>query len=134
MKISNEELEFITLLEQTCNQTATACTIMPETIAYLVEKGKIGMVVGKKGENIKKLREKTGKNIEVFEFYPNSIDFIKNVFPGINLKEAVLEKNTLLLSFNSIEDKIKGLKNKNRFNAIKEILKKGFGIEKIRVK
>jgi N utilization substance protein A len=133
MKIGNEELEHINLLEQACNQTATACVVTPNTIAYLVGKGKIGLVVGKKGENIKKLRQKTGKNIEVFEFYSDPIEFIKNLFQGITL-EAKIQKNVLLLEFNSLEDRIKALKNKNRFNAVKEILKKGFGIERVKVK
>ncbi len=133
MKLNKEELEYITLLEKECKQTATACIKTNNSIVFLVRTGKVGAVVGKKGENVKKMSSILKKPVEVFEYNPNPEEFVKKAFNKIKGIETKTLKNALTIKFASTEDKKQALINKKRIQTIKEILNKGFGIEKIKI-
>jgi transcription termination/antitermination protein NusA len=133
MKLTKEELDYITLLEKECSQTATACIKTNNSIVFLAQKGKTGAVVGKQGENVKKISLLLKKPVEVFEYANNAEDFIQKAFNKINGIETKALKNALTIKFSSLEDKKKALINKKRMQTIKEILNKCFGIEKIKI-
>jgi len=46
----------------------------------VVNKGQMGMAIGKGGSNIKQLQNAISKKIELVEYSDNPVDFIKNIF------------------------------------------------------
>ncbi|MBN2127009.1 MAG: NusA-like transcription termination signal-binding factor [Candidatus Diapherotrites archaeon] len=132
MKLNREEIEYLNLLEKECNQNATACVITENAVVFFAEKGKVGAVVGKNGENAKKMSSLIGKQVEVFEYSGNPEEFAKKAFNKTEVEAKAL-KNALSIKFVSAEDKKKALMNKRRISLIKEILNKCFGIKKVMI-
>jgi len=63
-----------------------------EKLVFVVEKGQGNIAVGKKGEHMIKLKEKTGKNIQVVEYSDDPEQFVKNVFFIYNPTKVVIEQ------------------------------------------
>ena len=50
------------------------------TRIYVIRQGDMGLAIGKKGENIKRLQNVLGKRIEMVEFAEIPDDFVANIF------------------------------------------------------
>ena len=51
-----------------------------ERVIFVVNKGQMGMAIGKGGSNIKQLQNVITKKIELVEYSENPVNFIKNIF------------------------------------------------------
>ena len=63
--LTEETLKYISLFEAMTKTNVLDCMETEDKLVYVVEKGQGNMAVGKKGEHVIKLYEKTGKNIQV---------------------------------------------------------------------
>jgi len=136
MKISNEEILLINALQNFSGVTARDCIIGNKNILFVVNEKDVGNTIGKKGEKIKRLRIKLKKNIEVYGFTEKPEKFIKNALKeikidGVELKEE--DKKNLYLSLDS-ENKRKILAQSSKLKKIKEIMKRNYNIENIKIR
>lgn len=71
-----EELRILTLA------TALDCIIDErfDRIIYLIKEGDMGLAIGRKGNNIRKMQRVLGKRVEMVEYSPEIERFTKNVF------------------------------------------------------
>ncbi len=136
MKISNEEILLINALQNSSGVTARDCIIGNKNILFVVNEKDVGNTIGKKGEKIKRLRMKLKKNIEVYGFTEKPEKFVRNALKeikidGVELKEE--EKKNLYISLET-ENKRKILSQSNKLKKIKEIMKRNYNIENIRIR
>jgi len=80
--IGFKERRYIEELRILTKSTALDCVIDDrfDRVIYVIRQGDMGLAIGKKGENIKRLQNVLGKRIEMVEFAETPDAFIANIF------------------------------------------------------
>jgi N utilization substance protein A len=80
--IGFKERRYIEELRILTKSTALDCVIDErfDRIVYVIKKGDMGLAIGKKGENIKKMQRVLGRRIEMVEYAGDPDTFIANIF------------------------------------------------------
>lgn len=86
IKLGGNEIRFISLFESITGAVAQDCIIDEDRIIFIVKAGNIGLAIGKKGINIKRVRDFLQKPIEIVEFAQAPEDFIKNTLAPARIK------------------------------------------------
>ena len=82
--------------------------IAPSAV-FVVEKGQGNIAVGKKGEHVIKLKDMTGKNIQVVEYSDDPQQFVMNVFHIYNPQKVVIEqRGNITHATVTVDPKLKG--------------------------
>lgn len=137
MRLGTEEIFYLNALNTVSGANARDCIIQGNTISFLVRTEEIGKAIGKNASNLEKLQKKLRKKIEIFEYSANPEEFVKKAFFNIrfNAIETKEEegKKTVFVSVDA-ENKSKILNNSSKIKRIKEIAKRNYNIEEIRIK
>lgn len=88
IKLTTEELRYMSLFQQETNVTARDCIIDQENnrIIFLVDPDKMGMAIGKDGVNVKRLEKRIGKSVELVSYSENLEDLVKNLMAPARVK------------------------------------------------
>lgn len=80
--IGFKERRYIEELRILTKSTALDCVIDDrfDRVIYVIRPGDMGLAIGKKGENIRRLANVLGKRIEMVEFSDTPESFITNIF------------------------------------------------------
>jgi N utilization substance protein A len=80
--IGFKERRYIEELRILTKATALDCVIDDrfDRVIYVIRPGDMGLAIGKKGDNIRRLQNVLGKRIEMVEFAEKPDDFIANIF------------------------------------------------------
>lgn len=80
--IGFKERRYIEELRILTKATALDCVIDDrfDRVIYVIRQGDMGLAIGKKGENIRRLQNVLGKRIEMVEFAETPDAFIANIF------------------------------------------------------
>ena len=133
IKLSTEELQYITLFEKETGAIVKDCIINNNEIIVVVKEGDMGLAIGRRGEIINKFREKIGKKISVIEYSNDVSKFVKNLFAPVVLDDVKVEDDVIVISLNGKDNRrIMGKKGR-RIRRAKDILNRHFGIREINV-
>lgn len=137
MKLKAEEIFYLNELNSVSGANARDCIIQGNTITYLVKPSELGKAIGKKATNVNNLKKKLKKNIEILEYNENPAEFVKKAFYNIKFNEINSKeeegKKTVFVSADA-ENKSKILNNTAKIKRIKEIAKRNFGIDEIKIR
>ena len=80
--LSFKERRYIEELRILTRATALDCIIDErfDRIVYLIKEGDMGLAIGRKGNNIRKMQRVLGKRVEMVEYSSEIEEFTKNVF------------------------------------------------------
>jgi N utilization substance protein A len=80
--ISFKERRYIEELRILTKSTAIDCIIDERfaRVIYVIKKGDMGLAIGKKGENIRRMQNVLGKRIEMVEYAEDLNEFVSNIF------------------------------------------------------
>jgi N utilization substance protein A len=80
--IGFKERRYIEELRILTKSTAIDCMMDErfDRIIYVIRPGDMGLAIGKKGENIRRMQKVLGKKIEMVEYSENPDEFIANMF------------------------------------------------------
>jgi len=80
--IGFKERRYIEELRILTKATALDCVIDDrfERVIYVIRQGDMGLAIGKKGENIRRLQNVLGKRIEMVEYAETPEAFVTNIF------------------------------------------------------
>ena len=80
IKLTSEELELMQIFQQQSGATARDCIIdtKMDRIIFVVNKGEMGLAIGRAGQNVKNTQGAVGKPVELVEFSDDPKEFIKN--------------------------------------------------------
>ena len=108
--LTEDTLRYISLFETVTKTTPIDCMDTEEKRVFIVETGKANIAVGKKGEHVIKLKELTGKNIQVVEFSEDPEQFVMNVFHIYGPQKVVIEQrgNNITHATVTVDPKLKG--------------------------
>lgn len=135
MKLGKEEILHIRAMAALTSVDAVDCLVEESSVSFLVQPGQMGVAIGKKGSTIKNLRQRIGKNVEVYEYQPNAADFVKCAFRGIDIDSAEVDSpgSTLYIGMNST-NKRRMLQELGTLSRVRKIVKKTYGINEVRLR
>ncbi|MHC1567264.1 MAG: NusA-like transcription termination signal-binding factor [Candidatus Syntropharchaeia archaeon] len=112
VRLGTEEIRYIALFESLTGAVVRDCIIdeVNDKVIFVVKRGDMGLAIGRKGDNINRVRRSIGKNIEVIEYSDDLSEFIENSFQPINVQKVnIVDKNNKCLVYVDIPNKDKGL-------------------------
>ncbi len=94
--IGFKERRYIEELRILTKATAIDCVIDDkfERVIYIIKKGDMGLAIGKKGENIRRMQNVLGKRIEMVEYAEEQEGFIANIFRPVEISRIEKDAST----------------------------------------
>ena len=120
-------------MQSLANVAPKDCLINTKTLSFLVKNKDMGKAIGKNGINIKKLAKTTGKTIEIIGFDDKTEEFLKKAFNKIKIDEVEITEKTAFITLD-LENKRLLLRNKKRFERIKNFALRNYNIADIRIR
>jgi N utilization substance protein A len=106
---TEDTLRYINLFEAVTKTRVKDCMETEEKLVFVVEPGQANRAVGKGGENVIRLKNQTGKNIQVLEYSDEPEKFIRNVFYNYNVQNVVIEnRGNVVHATVTVDPKVKG--------------------------
>jgi len=137
VKLDFEQIRFINALDEMTRATAKDCFIHEGSIVFLVPSKHMRKAIGKNGVTIQKVKEKLGKPIELFEYYENPEGFFEKAFYKASVEKVEIRKTndrTIAFVKTKSDDKKIILNNLRRLDKIKELAKRNYNIEEVRIR
>ncbi len=80
IRLTADELQMISLFQNVSNATVRDCIIdeKSDRLIFIIEKGQMGLAIGKNGSTIKNLQSVIGKKVELVEYSNDPAELIKN--------------------------------------------------------
>tara|TARA_Y100000310_G_C20625586_1_gene785691 strand:+ start:645 stop:1058 length:414 start_codon:yes stop_codon:yes gene_type:complete len=106
------------------------CFLEEGTYFIIVEKGDVGLMIGKGGMIIKKVKETLRKPVKVIEYNQDPVRFVYGLIHPIRAEEIVLEENQILIK--GEDRRIKGLicgRGGENIKLTNKIVKRFFDLE-----
>jgi len=81
IKLTSDELRLMSLFQSVTSATARDCIVdeKMDRVIFVVNKGQMGLAIGKGGSTIKQLQNVIAKKIELVEFSDDPAEFIRNM-------------------------------------------------------
>jgi len=109
VKIDEEAIKLITLFNSLTGAVVKDCVIIPnevggkDKVIFLVKKSDVGKAIGRSGENVKVLKDKLQKNIDIIAFSEDLQEFIQNILNttrvmNIEIRENQNKKKTVIIT------------------------------------
>lgn len=119
VKIDEEAIKLITLFNNLTGAVVKDCIVIPgkmgvrDKVIFLVLKEDVGKAIGRNGENVKVLKEKLQKTIDIIGFSEDLKEFIQNILNtskvrNVEIRENISGKKTIIITVNP-EDKGKAI-------------------------
>ena len=128
-------MKFMSFFENLTNTKLKDCFIDNNSIlVFVVEENQIAKAIGKKGINVRNIKEKLNRKIKIVEFNPNIETFVANIISPLIGKEIKVEDNVVTIV--GPDTKTKGLligRNGQNLRNYEEIVSRYFNIKEIKV-
>lgn len=89
---TEDTLRYGALFQQITHTTIMDCLDTPDRIVFVVKPGDVGRAIGRKGENVARLRRIMNRDVLVVEFAEDPKAFIANVFRNYKVKKVDIEE------------------------------------------
>lgn len=136
MRIGSQEIQYLNAFQTISNASARDCLVGSSMLSFMVKEGQMGLTIGKNGANVKKLQQTLRKKIELFEHKENPEAFLKNVFPQVSfegLQTVTEDSKKMLVARLDSENKRKILQDTGKIKRIKELMKRNYELDDIRI-
>lgn len=92
IKLTSDELRLMSLFQSITSATARDCIVdeKMDRVIFVVNKGQMGLAIGKGGMTIKQLQNVIAKKIELVEFSDDPAEFIRNMLNADMVNEVKL--------------------------------------------
>ncbi|MCQ5375358.1 MAG: NusA-like transcription termination signal-binding factor [Methanomassiliicoccales archaeon] len=134
---NEETLRYISLFESITKTRVRDCLETEEKLVFVVNPGQANKAVGKGGENVIRMKNATGKNIQVIEYSDEPEEFIRNVFYNYNVQSVKIEnRGNIIHATVTVDPKVKGRaigKNGKNLKIARDIVNRHHNIQSISV-
>jgi N utilization substance protein A len=136
IKLGGDEIRFISLFESITGAVAHDCIIEDDRVIFIIKAGNIGLAIGKKGINIKRVRDFLQKPIEVVEFAQSPEDFIKNTLAPARIKLITIteRRDGKKIAMVTVNEKDRGIaigKNGKNVARARSLARRHYNIEDV---
>lgn len=133
--LTEDTLRYITLFENITKTHVRDCMETEDKLVFVVDTGQANKAVGKAGENVIRMKNTTGKNIQVIEYSDDPEMFIRNVFYNYNVQSVVLEnRGNIVHATVTVDPKVKGRaigKNGRNLKIARDIVNRHHNVQSI---
>ncbi len=135
MKLDTDAIKIINFFERYTKVHARDCIIETGSVIFIVDEGKAGRAIGKKGLTINELEKKFNKKIKIFEWSDDLSKFVSNLAPQAKSSsiEDVKGKKTLVITVDSGKRGLLIGKGGSNINRMKGIIKRHYEIDEIKL-
>ncbi len=132
LKLETQTIRTIAAFEKMTKVHAKDCVIVEDTLYFLVDPDKIGFAIGRNGSNIKEVSKSFGKAVRLFAYHKEPAEMIRSMIPTV--KNIEIKRETISLTVPA-GDKVAVIgRNGKNIKAIKDIMKRHFGIKAIKLR
>src|ERR671938_1220678 len=92
IKLTSDELRLMSLFQNVTSATARDCIVdnKMDRVIFVVNKGQMGLAIGKGGSTIKQLQNMVTRKVELVEFSDDPAEFIRNMLNADMVNEVRL--------------------------------------------
>jgi len=96
IKLTPDELRLISLFQSITSASARDCIVddKMERVIFVVNKGHMGLAIGKGGATIKQLQNVVAKKVELVEYSDEASEFIRNILNSEMVKEVKINERS----------------------------------------
>ncbi len=135
MKLDTDAIKIINFFERYTKVHARDCVVEAGNIIFIVDEGKAGRAIGRKGLTISELEKKFNKKIKIFEWSDDLNKFVSNLAP--QAKSATIEDTrtgkTLVITVDSSKRGLLIGKGGSNINRIRGIVKRYYDIDEVKL-
>ncbi len=90
IKLTSDELRLMSLFQSITSATARDCIVddKMDRVIFVVNKGQMGLAIGKGGSTIKQLQNVVARKVELVEFSDDPAEFIRNMLNADMINEV----------------------------------------------
>jgi N utilization substance protein A len=90
IKLTSDELRLMSLFQSITSATARDCIVddRMDRVIFVVNKGQMGLAIGKGGSTIKQLQNMVTRKVELVEFSDDPTEFIRNMLNSDMVNEV----------------------------------------------
>ena len=140
IKITCDEMRYIALFESVSGASVKDCIVdeVEQRAIFIVNKGQVGVAIGKGGRNIHTLERMTGKKHEIIEYSEDPATFIKNALKPAAVRELRVTERTdgKKMAVITVNPKDKGVaigKNGKNAERLRFLAKRYFDIQTVSI-
>ncbi len=140
IRLTGTEMRYISLFESITGASVKDCIVKEEEdrVIFVVNKGQIGMAIGRGGRNIRTLERMTNKKHEIIEYSEEPAQFIKNALKPAVVKEVRLTErpNGRTIAVVTVHPKDKGVaigKNGKNAERLRFLARRYFEIQSVSI-
>lgn len=132
-----DQIQMINTLDSVARVTAKDCVISKDGVVFLIPEKYMKKAIGKNGSTVEKLMKKINKKVEFFEYDEKPEKFLEKAFFRSKIEKVeikkIKEKKVAFVKADA-EGKKLILRNLNRLKKVKELAKRNYGIEEVRIR
>ena len=130
-------MKFISLFESLTGANLKDCFLKDNIVYFIAQEDQIGLALGRKGSNIRRLEQVLNRKIKILEFNPQLEKFIKNIIFPLKVEEiSVSEGDSRIVTLMVGDTKTRGLligKSARNLRNYESLAKRYFKIDEIKV-
>ena len=94
IKLTSDELRLMSLFQSITSATTRDCIVddKMDRVIFVVNKGQMGLAIGKGGSTIKQLQNMVAKKIELVEFSEDPVELIRNMLNADMINDVRLSE------------------------------------------
>jgi N utilization substance protein A len=113
IKLTSDELRLISLFQSITSATARDCIVddKMDRVIFVVNKGQMGLAIGKGGTTIRQLQNVVAKKVELVEYSDDPSEFIRNILNSEMINEVKINERVdgTMQAIVSVDAKKKGV-------------------------
>lgn len=88
VKLTNEKLRYIALFEKLTGVTPRDCVEdeNEKRLTFVINSEDMGRAIGEDGRNVRKVREKMDKSVNIVEYSEDPEEFLENIFSPVDVQ------------------------------------------------
>jgi N utilization substance protein A len=96
IKLTSDELRLMSLFQSITSVTARDCVVddKMDRVIFIVNKGQMGLAIGKGGATIRQLQNVVARKVELVEYSEDASDFVRNILNPQMVNDVKITQRT----------------------------------------